>query len=99
MKNQQSDTFYQKRIRKVGGGRWCYRQTWPEIDNKFLDVLKNHTAGDPMKVGAIWTNLSYVRIAEEMEVKRGIKISTKVIRQLIKTHKFGKRKLRKTTTM
>lgn len=99
MKNQQSDTFYQKRIRKVGGGRKCYRQTWPEIDNKFLDVLKNHTAGDPMKEGAIWTNLSYVRIAEEMEVKRGIKISTKVIRQLIKTHKFGKRKLRKTTTM
>ncbi len=68
MKNQPPDTFFQKRIRKVGGGRKCYRQTWPDIDNIFSDVLKNYTAGDPMKEGSLWTNLSYVRIAEEMEV-------------------------------
>ena len=99
MKKTPPDVVYQKRIRKVGGGRQCYRQTWPDIDNKFSDVLKNHIAGDPMKAGAIWTNLSYVRIAEETAAKHGINVSTKVIRQLIKKHKFGKRKLRKKTTM
>ena len=90
---------HQKRIRKFGGGRWCYRRTWPDIDNIFSDVLKNYTAGDPMKEGSLWTDLSYERIAEEMAEKHGIKVSTKVIRQLIKKHKFGKRKLQKKTTM
>ena len=52
-----------------------------------------------MKEGAIWTNLSYEGIAEEMATKHDINVSTKVIRQQIKKHKFGKRKLRKTTTM
>ncbi len=51
LKNSPPDIGCQTRIRKAGGGRKSYRLTWPEIDNKFLDVLKNHTAGDPMKEG------------------------------------------------
>jgi len=99
LKNLPSDISYQKGIRKPGGGRKNYRQTLPDIDDKFLDVIKNYTAGDPMKEGALWTNLSYERIADEILQKHGIKVSTKVTRQLIKRHKFGKRKLQKKSTM
>ena len=88
-----------KRIRKAGGGRKCYRFTWPGIDDNFLDVIENYTAGDPMKEGSLWTNLSYERISEELFEKHSVKVSTKVTRQLIKKHNFGKRKLKKKTTM
>ena len=99
LKNLPPDIGYQEHVRKAGGGRKCYRQTWPGIDAAFFDVIKNYTAGDPMKEGSLWTNLSYERIAEELFEKHGIKVSTKVTRQLIKRHKFGKRKLQKKTTM
>jgi hypothetical protein len=88
-----------KRIRKAGGGRKCYRFMCPGIDEKFFDIIKNYTAGDPMKEGALWTNLSYERIAEELFEKHNVKVSTKVTRQLVKNHRFGKRKLKKKMTM
>lgn len=99
LKKLPNEAGYEKQIRKSGGGRKSYREIWPNIDNIFFDVLRDYTAGDPMKEGAVWTNLSYERIAEEIERKHDIKISTKVIRQLIKEHKFGKRKIQKKTTM
>lgn len=99
LKNLPSNISYQKGIRKPGGGRKNYRHKFPDIDEKFLNVIKNYTAGDPMKEGALWTNLSYERIAEEIFSKHGIKVSTKVTAQLIKRHKFGKRKLQKKSTM
>ena len=99
LKNLPSDIGYQKGIRKAGGGRKNYRQTLTCIDDIFFDVIKNYTAGDPMKEGALWTNLSYERITEEILEKHGIKVSTKIVRQLIKRHKFGKRKLQKKSTM
>jgi hypothetical protein len=37
------------RTRKPGGGRHSYEKKFgPEIDGSFLEVLRNHTAGDPM---------------------------------------------------
>jgi hypothetical protein len=44
------------RIREVGGGRKPYTQHWENIDEKFLEVLHEHTAGDPMDVKVRWTN-------------------------------------------
>ena len=38
-----------QRIRKPGGGRKPYDETYPDIDEQFLAVLRDHTAGDPMR--------------------------------------------------
>jgi len=46
-----------KRIRKPGGGRKPYHETFEKINEQFLDVLKHYTAGDPMNEEIIWTNL------------------------------------------
>ena len=44
---------------KLGlGGRKPYTQHWENIDEKFLEVLHEHTAGDPMDVKVRWTDLT-----------------------------------------
>ena len=45
----------EKRIRRPGGGRKSYQETWGDIDEKFLQVLHDHTAGDPMDATVRWT--------------------------------------------
>ena len=43
-----------QRIRKPGGGRKPYYETYPDIDEQFLTVFWKHTAGEPIqtKIGA-----------------------------------------------
>ena len=48
---------YDKHIRKPGGGRKRYDEIYTDIDAKFLDVLKDHTAGDPMDEQVLWPDL------------------------------------------
>jgi hypothetical protein len=61
----------EKRIRKPGGGRKRYDATHPDIDAKFMEVLRNYTAGDPMKE-VLWTNLTRHEIAERLAEKHNI---------------------------
>ncbi len=50
-----------KRIRKAGGGRKRYDETYPGIDEQFLEVLKYDTAGDPMDERVRWTECRATR--------------------------------------
>ena len=87
------------RIRKPGGGRKPYYETYPDIDEKFLDILKEYTTGDPMDEKVIWTNLKQQGIADLLSEKQGIKVSRAVIRQLLEKHGYRKRKAQKSKTM
>lgn len=82
------------RVRKAGGGRRSKLETNEDINSVFLEVLKDHTAGDPMKVGIKWTNLSNKEIVEKM-AERGINISKNIVRRLFKINKYVKRKMQK----
>ncbi len=93
------DVSYDPRIRKPGAGRKPYEQTIPNIEDAFLDVIEDNTAGDPMQEGVLWTNLSARIIAQKLEDKHGIRVSSFVIRKLLKTHRFGRRKAQKKETM
>src|SRR3972149_2211819 len=46
------------RIREAGGGRKPYTHHWEDIDEKFLETLRAHTAGDPMDAQGRWTDLT-----------------------------------------
>lgn len=46
------------RIRRKGGGQKKAESIYPNLDAGFLDVLKEHTAGDPMDGEVQWTHLS-----------------------------------------
>ena len=55
------------RIRNEGGGRKQYWISHPEIEEQFLSVLRDHTAGDPMDEKALWTNLREWEIVEALQ--------------------------------
>lgn len=88
-----------ERIRKPGGGRKRYDETYPDIDEKFLAVLENYTAGDPMKGKVLWTNLTPKEIAKRLAAKHNIRVSVEVVRKLLKKHNYRRRKTRKRQTM
>jgi hypothetical protein len=87
-----------KRIRKKGGGRKRYDEKHPDIDQKFLAVLKNYTAGDPMKEKVRWTNLKPWQIAKLLEDEYELRVSLNVVRQLLKKHNYRRRKAQKRTS-
>ena len=86
------------RIRKVGGGRKGYETQWPEIDEPFLAVLRDHTAGDPMDEKVRWTNLSLGKIRLALQEDYDIWVSQGVVRKLLKKHHYRRRKAQKRTT-
>lgn len=79
------------RIRERGGGRKLSLIAIPNIDEVFFEVLKNNTAGDPMNPNIKWTNLTREEIRDGMS-QRGITVSVRIIKQLLKKHGFKKRK-------
>lgn len=78
-------------IRRPGGGRISKLENQDKIDEIFLAVLKNNTAGDPMEEKVKWTNLTRGEICKEM-AKKGIKISRNIVKKLFKKHGYVKRK-------
>jgi hypothetical protein len=86
---------YEQRVRKPGGGRKPYTETWPDIDAKFLDVISEYTAGDPMDETVRWTNLSPQEIADRLARQHGIEVSVTVTRKLLAKHGYRRRKIQK----
>jgi transposase len=87
------------RIRQPGGGRKAYSTHWSEIDEEFLAVLRDHTAGDPMDEAVRWTNLSLGEIVGALGKDHDIGVSKWVVRQLLKKHNYRRRKAQKKRTM
>jgi hypothetical protein len=83
-----SGPFSEKqRIRKPGGGRKSILATVEGLDDAFLEVVKNHTAGSPMDETIKWTNLSRSAIAEKLK-EHNFSVSVTVVDQLLKKHHF-----------
>ena len=86
---------YEQAIRRPGGGRKRYADSYPTIDEWFLKVLQDHTAGDPMDDGIRWTNLSRQKIADLLAEQYGVRVSVTVIKQLLKKHNYRLRQAQK----
>ena len=80
-------------------GRKRYHEIYPDIDQKFLDVLKDYTAGDPMQDDVLWTNLTPREIASRLSENHGLHVSVTVVRQLLHKHNYRRRKAQKKQTM
>jgi hypothetical protein len=57
-------------------------------------VLRDFTAGDPMREQVIWTNCTLAEIAEAL-AQRGTPVSITVVRQLLRRHGYVKRQAQK----
>jgi hypothetical protein len=78
-----------QRQRKEGGGRKSILLTMEGLDEAFLKIIEDSTAGSPMDESIKWTNLSRGEIAQRLEDK-GFKVSVDIVRQLLEKHKFRK---------
>jgi hypothetical protein len=87
----------QQGIRAKGGGRKSSLETVEGLDEAFLEVIAEHTAGSPMEEGHKWTNLKRQEIAELIEVD-GKAISVTLVDQLLEKHHYRKRKAQKRMT-
>jgi hypothetical protein len=85
------ETISRKRDRKAGGGRKQVIEKQADINEVFLSILKEHTAGDPMDEKVKWTNLTKADIAAEL-AKNGFKVSRNIVKKLLKNHDYVKRK-------
>jgi len=61
-------------------------------------VLQEFTAGDPMRTGVLWTNLSLRELSRRL-LKLSTPASRRVIRRLLRQLKLGRRTARKKKTM
>jgi len=85
-------------VRRPGGGRKKIREKREGIDEMFLEIVDENTAGSPMNEDIKWTNLGQTGIAKKFEEK-GQKVSPYVVKQLLKKHKYVQRKMQKAKTV
>jgi hypothetical protein len=64
------------------------------LQENFAAVLRDHTAGDPMREGVKWTFLTAAEIGARLAAS-GTAVSITVVRQLLKEHGYVKRKAQK----
>ena len=93
------DKIENDRIRTKGGGRKRSIETIPNLSGKFLKILKDYTAGDPMDEAVRWTNLTHQQIADKLKEDDGIEISRRIVKQLFKKHGYRKRKAQKSLSI
>jgi Rhodopirellula transposase DDE domain len=83
-----------ERIRADGGGRKSAFESVEGLDEAFLKVIAEHTAGSPMDENQKWTNLKRQDISQLLE-SEGKAVSVTVVDQLLKKHNYRKRKAQK----
>lgn len=86
------------RLRHKGGGRKNTLSQHPELSEEFEQVIAEHTAGSPMDAEILWTNLTPNQIAEKLS-KEEQTVSFYTVKQLLKKHKFKRRKARKSQSL
>ena len=69
-------------------------RVFPALGDAFAAVLRDYTAGDPMRPGVRWTNLSLRRIRVDL-IKRGFRIGVKAVAKLLRLYGFGRRQAQK----
>jgi len=82
------------RVRKKGAGRQAAMERQPQLEDHFLQLLAECMAGDPMREGVLWTNLSRREISRRLG-ELGTPASRHTVRKLMKKHSLGQRKVRK----
>jgi len=70
----------------------------PELENNFIALVHDHTAGDPMREDVVWTYLSSTEIAQRLDLL-GTPVSPDTVRGLLDEFGFRKRQAEKSKVM
>jgi len=87
-------TLPKDRIRRPGGGAKSKLESIAGLDAAFLEIVRDYTAGDPMKEEVLWTNLAHQEIADRLRA-HGMDVSVRIVKQLLRKHNFKKRRAQK----
>lgn len=68
------------------------------LEDNFVQIVSNHTAGDPMHEEVVWTYLSATEIAQRL-ADAGTPVCPDTVRGLLKEYGFHQRQAEKTKTM
>jgi hypothetical protein len=80
------------------GGRKPASSAQPELEDHFIEVVSDHTAGDPQREEVLWTYLSSTEIAQRL-AQRGTPVCCDTVRRLLAEFGLGRRQVEKTKTM
>jgi hypothetical protein len=67
---------------------------FPGLEDAFTTLLRDYTAGDPMRPGLLWTNLSLRRLRADL-IGYGFHIGVKAVAGLLRRLRFGRRQAQK----
>ena len=81
---------------KKGGRKSCL-DSMPKLEKNFARVIKNETAGDPMRDKVKWTHRTMASLSEALG-KLGSPVCADVVKQLLTRNHFVKRKVQKSRT-
>jgi hypothetical protein len=70
----------------------------PALESNVIEVVSDHTAGDPMQEGIVWTFLSSMEIAGQL-AELGTPIGVETVRSVLDDLGFVQRQAEKTKTM
>jgi len=70
----------------------------PQLEANLRKVLSEFTAGDPMRVGVLWTNLSLRELSRRLDAL-GTPAGPRTVRRLLRRLGLGRRPARKKKTM
>ena len=79
------------------GGRKKTSVVMPQLEGNFIQIVNDHTAGDPRREDVIWTYLSSTEIAERLD-RLGTSVSPDTVRRLLDEFGFHRRHAEKTKT-
>jgi Rhodopirellula transposase DDE domain len=97
-RNWTEQTNWTQVVSEKKGRRKTSIEIGAALEENFLKVLQDHTAGDPMRTDVKWTNLSRRQIARAV-TELGTPASRHVISQLLRKHGYRRRKAQKKKTM
>jgi hypothetical protein len=80
------------------GGRKKASEAMPALEDNFIEVVSDHTAGDPMRQDVVWTYLSSTEISQRLDAL-GTPVSPDTVRGLLEDFGFAKRQAEKIKTM
>lgn len=70
----------------------------PGLEDNFVEVVSDHTAGDPMREDVTWTYLTPTEIARKLD-SLGTPVCADTVRRLFKDFGFSRHRAEKTKTM
>jgi len=82
------------RVRKSGGGRKKTEAKHPDVIEQVQNVLKDRTAGDPMRQDVRWTDATPQEIADSLQA-HAVCVGPRIVRRILDRLGFARRQITK----